>query len=50
MAQKQFEQVKINIPKSNKTVIAYCRRLSGQRLLSKRVVRLLSDDLSKKKN
>lgn len=45
---KKFVQVKINIPTSNKSVIEYCDKLSAQRKLSARIIRLLSEDLSKK--
>ncbi len=46
---RKFIQVKINIPSTNKGVIAYCSKLSAQRKLSTRVIRLLSDDLNKGK-
>jgi len=44
---KDFEQVKINIPKNNKRIIDHCKKLAAQRMLSARVIRLLSDDLDK---
>lgn len=44
---KKFVQVKINIPTSNKSVIEYCDKLSAQRKLSARIIRLLSEDLNK---
>lgn len=44
---KKFVQVKINIPTSNKSVIGYCDKLSAQRKLSARIIRLLSEDLNK---
>ncbi len=46
---KKFVQVKINIPITNKSVIEYCGKLSAQRKLSARIIRLLLEDLSKKK-
>lgn len=44
---KRYIQVKINIPTSNRSVIDYCNRLSAQRKLSARIIRLLSEDLKK---
>ncbi len=38
---REFEQIKINVPRKEKEVLAYCRRLSGARLLSKTFIRLM---------
>ncbi len=46
----KFVQVKINIPTSNKSIIDYCIKLSAQRILSARIIRLLSEDLEKTRN
>ena len=46
---KKYVQVKINIPTSYRSVIEYCDKLSTQRILSARIIRLLSDDLNKRK-
>ncbi len=45
---KKIVQVKINIPTSYRSVIEYCDKLSAQRILSSRIIRLLSDDLNKR--
>lgn len=46
---KKYVQVKINITTSYRSVIEYCDKLSAQRILSSRIIRLLSDDLNKRK-
>lgn len=46
---KDFEQVKINIPKTNKRIIDRCKKLAAQRKLSTHIIRLLTDELDKAK-
>ncbi|MCM1289306.1 MAG: hypothetical protein NC132_01455 [Corallococcus sp.] len=47
---REFEQIKINVPRNEKEVIAYCRRLSGARLLSKTFIRLMKADSKNRKD
>lgn len=44
----KFKQVKINIPENEKAVIAYCKRLSAQRILSQKILHLLKNELKAK--
>lgn len=48
--QKDFQEVKLNIPKSNKRVVAYCKKLASRRQLSATVIRLLSKELDSQEN
>ena len=46
--QTKIKQIKINIPAYQKSVLAYCDFLSGQRLLSKVVIKLLQDEMQRR--
>lgn len=43
----KYKQIKIRIPDTEKTVIAYCKRLSAQRILSQKILNLLKNELKK---
>lgn len=46
--QREYVQVKINIPKSEKSVAEYCDFLSRNRLLSATLIRLIRADMKAK--
>ena len=45
--QRENKQIKVNIPTSQKSILAFCDFLSAQRMLSTTVIRLLQAEMQK---